>query len=123
MLIFIILAVICGGCFLGGKYLTRGYGSGNEAFNFGCFISGLILIFALALMPLIRNEVKSDCVEYYQTAKSIEKARKTADAGETYAITQSVIKANNWLAKTKYWNKTIWNYYIPDMVEEFEMIK
>lgn len=123
MLIFIILAVVCVGCFLGGKYLTRGYGPGNEILYLGCFISGLILVFALALMPLIRNEVKSDCVTYYQTAKSVEKARRTAPVGENYALTQAIIQQNNWLARTKYWNKTIWNWYIPDMVEEFEMIK
>jgi uncharacterized membrane protein len=122
MLIFIILALIIGGCYLGFRYSSYNY---HDHFAITGFISGFILCALLFALPIARCDYNSRFVEFNETSNTIKEARKNKDISEfeLAAMQTKVIESNNWLARTKYWNNTIWDYYIPEKIVQLESIK
>lgn len=117
--ILIILAVL----FVVGVYLASGY----EYDGIGLALAGvcgIILFFALSILPLNYYGTKGQIVEYQAIKTSIEDARQgNISEIERAALATKIITTNQWVASSQYWNKTIFDIYIPDEVEQLELLK
>lgn len=84
----------------------------------------IVLIIAIVSIPFIRLSYKAEIGRYNAFKQSLENAR-LEDMSEAERAT-ILIKIADWnmdIAKTRYWNRTIFGIYIPDEVTELEPIK
>jgi len=82
------------------------------------------LAFAVVVTILsVQLTVRGDIVGFKETKATVERARETGSWIERAALQQEVIRANTWLARVKYWNKTVFDLWIPDAVDDLEPIR
>lgn len=96
--------------------------------SFGwCLISaasGVFLFFALVMWPVSYYGTKSGIVQYHALVETIEQSRQSEISDiERAALTIKIFEANMQIASCQYWNKTIFDIYIPDEVMELKMLK
>jgi len=66
--------------------------------------------------------MRGEIVRFREAAASIERAR-SGSWGERAALQHKIIEANQWLAERQYWNRVLLDLWIPDEVDDLEMIK
>ena len=82
------------------------------------------LVAMLITIPIARNDVFSQIKSYESTIRTLERARITnINSIENAAIQQEIIKVNSWLAKTKYSNTKIGDWWIPDAIMDLKEIQ
>lgn len=90
----------------------------------GGVCSVAILSFCLIAWPISYYEAKVSIERYYAVKETIENSRLSEmDSIERAAIQNKITEVNADLAEMKYWNGTIFDWYIPDEVEELEPLK
>lgn len=91
---------------------------------FLCFISIFVLIVALISLPISRIGYKTQVIEYREFIETIKEARlDDIDNIERTNITIKIAEWNGWLAKSRYKNETILDWYVPDKIMELEPIR
>ena len=95
----------------------------EDAGLFLTFIGGVLFFMALIMLPCMYYQYLGEIVEFESIITSIENARLNGNELEKAAIQHKIIEANKWIASKQYWNKTIWDWYIPDAVMDLEFIK
>ncbi len=127
MLLFIIIAaVILVGVLLLvlSNNLMDYYGDGLGAT--GCIFIGVgcfALAFSLCAFLIVCPQYISEIQEFMATEQTLEQIRLDDLTWEKAAIQTKVVEMNQWLARAKYWNGTMFDIYIPDRVMELEPIK
>ena len=120
----IIILIILGMLTIGGIWLDR-VSCKYDAIGFvAAMLCGVLLAAALIMLPLNYYNTIADIQEYKAFKETVEEARKTNISEiERAAILQDIAKWNQYTANAKYWNKSIFDIYIPDEVENLEMLK
>lgn len=91
-------------------------------------VGGVGLVVGLVLLPVLRSEGLARVEAFRATKLTIERARLQADSIgvefpiESVAILGEIARHNAWLAAQKYWNRSLFDIWIPDAVEELEPI-
>lgn len=87
-------------------------------------VSGVVLGCLLLAFPVIHASDLNMIQEFKATRETIVAVRaKEVSEIERATLAEQMIKANNWLARAKYWNSGTWDYWIPDAVMELEPLK
>lgn len=88
------------------------------------FVSGIVLIILLIGIPLNRRSVMVDIQKVEACRITVENARsnKYSDL-ERATILKEIISWNERIVATQYENKNIWDLWIPDEVDQVELIK
>lgn len=86
--------------------------------------SGVILAILLIMLPICYYSDLAWIEKYHAFKVTVEEARKSNISEiERAAILQDIAVWNQDVASAKYWNKTIFDIYIPDEVEALEMLE
>ena len=82
-------------------------------------IGVLILIFALILLPIARIDCNAGIAAFNATRDTVQEARANTDISyaELAALQHKIIEQNQWLASIQYWNRTVFDIWVPDRVE------
>ena len=87
-------------------------------------VCGIILFATLILLPVSYYSEKGNIQEYYALEQTVNNARSNGvNDIERATLTSKIAETNMWLAKTKYWNDTIFDIYIPDEVMELKVLQ
>jgi hypothetical protein len=87
-------------------------------------LSGFALFAALLVWPLNYYGTKEEIAEYHAIKATMQEARRgNTSEIERAALTNKIIETNQWVVNAQYWNKTIFDIYIPDEVEQLELLK
>jgi hypothetical protein len=100
----------------------------SYCFDIGWFvlalISGCILFIALVIFPINHIEARSFIIQYYAAKETINQSRQAEISDiERATLTNTITTINAEIANYQYWNKTIFDIYIPDEVMELELLK
>ena len=87
------------------------------------FVGGTALFLCLITAAINCYDVLSKIEAFKATQKTITVAREAKNDFESATLQLQVIESNKWLAKTKYWNDTIFDIWIPDDINDIEFIK
>jgi hypothetical protein len=119
ILIMIGLVILIGiGIKLGTTYDYEGFGVGIAV------LSGVVLFVALLFLPANYFREVSNINDYYAVKSTIEESRKNDISEiERAALTTKIIETNEWLANVQYWNKTIFDIYVPNEVMNLKPLK
>ena len=90
---------------------------------FSVITGGACLLIGLILVPVNRMDVNSEIHKIEAMQKTLDEARKSNARLENITIQNKVAELNQELASTKYYNKTIFDLWIPDRVEDVSPIK
>ena len=116
MIIILVLVVFLAVCVTCLK-MAEPFGA-QETFGFiGTAICLLWLFIVCISIPIEQLNRGAEIVHIKELQKSINKARTGTRMIETAAIQTEIAKANQWIAEQKYYNKTIFDLWIPDEVE------
>jgi hypothetical protein len=80
------------------------------------------IFFTLFMWPISYYGKQAGIKAFKETQIAYENRHAAFDNIERAAFIQTVVECNQWLAKTKYWNSAMFDWYIPDEVEELERI-
>lgn len=117
MIILIGLAILV----IVGAFLMSDYD--YEDMGFGIFIMSLIcLLIALIIWPVSYYDNMAQIEKYYALERTLESSREKEQL-EDAALMLKVVENNTTLASLKYWNKTIFDIYIPDEIENLKELK
>lgn len=119
ILIFIGLILLCGL----GIYMHQ-----KDEWEMGwaitSIITGMVLFVALIMLPISYYNDMSKIKQYNSAEATIQEARtKNISDIERAALTTKIIDENQWLANEQYWNKTIFDLYIPNEVMKLQPLK
>lgn len=118
MTILIVLAILTAvGCWLANKHSTELLGIMVAA------LAGVLLFIALIGVPFNRMEVYSNIAEFQSVRATITAARSRGESLENAAMQLKVAETNAWLANAHYWNQTLFDIWIPDVVMHLEPIR
>ncbi len=85
---------------------------------------GIFLLVALIAGPMNYYSTLSEINQYHATKATIDSARgRDVDSIEQAALIQKIIETNKWLADAQYWNKTMFDVFIPDEVMRLKPLK
>ncbi len=84
--------------------------------------ASFIFIMALIFIPLERMSTHSNIEQYYIVKQTVENARLT-DNIENAALQLKIIETNQWIINKQYWNGTVFNLWIPNEVDNLELLK
>lgn len=100
---------------------------GNNSFNFPgslmIFVGGAMLLLSATIFPLAHLDIKSQIMEYQAVKATLIEARKDNANIENAAMQLKIIEINQWIASVQFYNKTIFEIWIPDEVNELEFLK
>lgn len=82
-------------------------------------ISGSALAVALLLIPLNHMDIHSRIAGF----NAVRDSRAGGVEIEAAAWRMKVAEENAWLAKTRYYNRTLFDLWIPDEIEQLEPIR
>lgn len=88
-----------------------------------CTSSVSFLIVCVITKTMSRLFVKEEIIKFESVRQSILNARERGESLENASIQLSIIERNQWLAKYKYWNKTIFDIWVLDEVDNLCEIK
>lgn len=97
--------------------------NGKEVGMVPIVISGMLLLIAVLTLLTHPMEVESDITRFLATEVTIEIARKAGVDVENAAIQHKIIESNQWLAQEQYYNATIFDWWIPDEVDNLKPIR
>jgi len=126
ILIGTILAVVVGILLIAACWDDCNYGlsTGSGAGTAITIFFGSVLVVLLIAFPIERMKAKRLMREVATTQETIDEARKDSFGNvERMALTRDMISLNKEIANAKYWNNTVWDIWIPDYVEQIEMLK
>lgn len=118
MMIFLVLVFL----FVAGLYLGNKYP--YSLWSVVSLAVGAILAILLIMLPICYYSDLAWIEKYHAFKVTVEEARKSNISEiERAAILQDIAEWNQDIANVKYWNKTIFDIYIPDEVESLEMLE
>lgn len=123
MEMILIWLILLGATILGVIMSERSY-----RFSTGWFIlatiSGCTLFFALVAMPVSHSDARKVIVKYYAAKETINQSRQAEISDiERATLTNALIVINTEIANYQYWNKALFDIYVPDKVMELELLK
>lgn len=93
----------------------------------GTVIVGCSLVFAIIIaitLPLSRMSYKGSIEEYKAIKYTIEESRKKENnEAERVSLSKQIMDTNMFIERSKRYNKTIFDIWIPDEVEDLKMLK
>ena len=91
----------------------------EEVFGACYAITGLFLIGFLVSIPVERHDIRRKISAFETLQKTIDGFDKETKVANGIKI----LEYNEWLEKEKYSNKTVFDIYIPDEIENLEPLK
>jgi hypothetical protein len=120
MILLLIIAVLAGLVILGFRLL-------DESEFWGCMVivpASIVLVILLFIWPDNYYKTKAAVANYNAVKATVEDARLRPKTDlERAALTQKIIDINTDLATARYWNNTIFDWYIADEYAELEPLK
>ena len=116
MIILIITSLVFVGALITTK-ATNGYNG-----NLIAFVSGIFLFMELLCLPIANWEYSAEIADFNSVVETIKQSRINSDL-EDVALQHKIVEANQWLAKTKYWDSTIFGLWVPDKIKTLESIR
>jgi len=87
-------------------------------------ISGCTLFFALVAFPVSHSGARDLIIKYHAVKETINQSRQAEISDiERATLTNTIIAINTEIANYQYWNKTLFDIYIPDKIMELELLK
>lgn len=87
------------------------------------FISGILLVMAITVLPFNHMGVESKIAEFHEIRATAERMRAGENTWEAAAYQTKVADANQWLRGTQYYNGTVFDIWIPDQVMALDPIR
>lgn len=88
------------------------------------YVSVFILCLSLIILPITRFTVKANIQGYHSLVETLNNVNTDElEDVEKALIRENVIQVNTWLNRVKYFNNTIFDWFIPDEVLDLEPIK
>ena len=115
MLIILSLLAILVACVVIGR---RSYSAADLCFPIG-LVAVVVLFVAVVFLPFSRMDVRASIAEF----EAIRASRAGGSEIEAAAWRMKVAESNAWLASTRYYNRTVFDIWIPDAVEDLEPIE
>lgn len=81
------------------------------------------LFIALIVLPISRMGTHSQIAKFNAIDSTVQAARMRGESIENAAMQLKVAEANQWMASSKYWNRTVFDIWIHDDVSELRAIK
>ena len=87
-------------------------------------ISGTVLLFLIVIWPC-NYYGNISCIEAFKATQATLEISRYDDIEplERAALQQKVIEENQWLARVKYWNNTIFDPMYPDAIQELQPLR
>lgn len=85
-------------------------------------VAAMGLIVEVAMLPTNYYEQKEREIKYEVLTTQLKQARIDKDNIERYGILKDIIEYNTELQKAKFYNQTIFGFWIPDAVENLKLI-
>lgn len=93
----------------------------------GTVIVGCSLVVAIIIaitLPLSRMSYKGSIEEYKATKYTIEESRKKENnEAERVSLSKQIMETNMFIERNKRYNKSIFDLWIPDEIENLKMLK
>lgn len=107
-----------------GLLCLRMFGDFWEGVGIILMIVGVLGLFGFSLaLPIHYYSIVGEIEKYNEVRLTIEKARmENPEIIERAAILQTIAEWNGWLASMRYWNGTIFDWYVPDAVNTLQPI-
>lgn len=85
-------------------------------------LGGVGLLICIILFIIYPMMINGEIHEYYSIKNTLETARKT-ESIENATIQLKIIQVNEWLASTQYYNSTAFGLWIPNEIDDLEILK
>ena len=95
----------------------------NPFSSFCMVVVGITLFACILIYPIEQLSFAEARVKFEATRRTILSAREKGQVIENAAMINSIIECNQWLAKTKYYNRSIFRLYIPNEVDSIQPIE
>jgi hypothetical protein len=92
-------------------------------FGIGGVLSSLLLFIAIISLPIYRMATHEKIIRFESVRTSFEESRSRPDNVERYTRIDQIVNYNAWLAGAQYYNKTVFDIWIPDDIENIKSIK
>jgi len=87
-------------------------------------VGGMLLFVSLILLPIHRYETRAKIIGFNAVAELVDSSQGKDNTNiRNAAMYLKVAELNAWLAEIKYWNKSIFDIWIPDEIEKLEPIR
>lgn len=98
---------------------------GGDLIAWGIISSTLlvILVISMILWPISYMVELNNIEEFKAVEKTLPIIRDTTSEFENFRLNEEIIEQNKWLATAQYWNKTIFDTWIPDEVDNLKPLK
>ena len=121
IIVFFVIPILIG--FIG-IIIYRSWSCNLESLGMILIGIGTLMIIICAVCFLAEQvEVRNQIIRYNVLKETVEEARKNGDKIERAAVMRDIITNNKVLGSYKYWNKTIFDIFIPDEINDLEMLK
>ena len=89
------------------------------------FITSLVILcIALIFLPVSRFEERANIETYHSFIETLNNTNiNRLEDVEKALMRDKILEINSWLARSKYYNDTILDWYIPDEILKLEPIK
>ncbi len=89
-----------------------------------CIISLAILCISLITLPLVRLNERANIETYHSFIETLNNTNiNRLEDVEKALMRDKILEINSWLARSKYYNDTILDWFIPDEILKLEPIK
>lgn len=85
--------------------------------------SAAVLVALVVTLPITHYSVHSQVARFHAVEVTAVAAREDGDGLEGAAFRAEIADANAWLASEQYWNGTLFDLWVPDVVDTLEPIR
>lgn len=116
MTIILCLLAVIAVCYV---IASRSYSGVADLCTIVAIFTGMLLTFALLFIPLNRMKVRSNIAAF----NAVRDSRAGGQEIEAAAWRMKVAEQNAWLASKRYYNRTLFDLWIPDEIEALQPIE
>ena len=104
-------------------FVINYYGGFNIIGELLMVAASISLLISLLFLVVLRYDINAQIQAYHTTVSAIQIARDNGSDLEVAAIQHKIIELNRELAKSQYYNTTIYDIWYPDEIMELKPIK
>lgn len=87
------------------------------------YLNIVLLMLLILFVPISRLNVNAGIQQFNSVKATIDSSRLKSLDYETAALVIKIAEQNQWMVKVQYLNKTIFDIWIPDAVENLQPIR
>lgn len=83
----------------------------------------VLLVGGVIALPISRLSINADIEKFKASKALVEEMRACGELNERTAAILDIAEQNRWLVSLQYWNGTVFDWWVPDAVDELEPIR